>query len=227
MICLRTIIQMAIPCALFLSNGSAMASADAPRHQHSLQDMVEQVVNDLVEIKIRDAHNEIQIRIGSDDRDDEQRHDHLRRNERLSYDTLRALKRLDAEHEREIRRLEAELEYQLREAEHDFRRSAKRGHKADKFAHQRNALSKEVDKAYHRFHREMARAVDRYDEQRDRILSRRRGAWPQYLLMKRSAIHFYSGNPCDYTDPKWFSYIGQYHDGNRECDGVFGMVRDP
>lgn len=184
MIHFRAVIQIVIPCVLLLCTGPTAASSDVPRYHSNLQDVIEQVVEEVVEIKIRDAHNEIQVRIGADGRDYDRgndyryqpyrdRPDYSHHHNHLSYEERRALRRLDAEHERAIRRLEAELEYKLREAEHDFRHDVRRAHNGKKIGHQRKRLSKEVDKAYHRFHRKMAKEVDRFDEQRDRILSRR------------------------------------------------------
>ncbi|SBS33656.1 hypothetical protein MAQ5080_02639 [Marinomonas aquimarina] len=181
MIRLRPVFKVAIPCLMLLSYGPAMAS-DAPRYQNQLQDIIEQVVVEVVEVKIRDVHDDIRIRIGSDDRYYDQRQDYRyndeyrHRHERLSYESRRALKRLGAQHDRAMRRLESELVHKLREAEHDFRYDTRRARHGKKIAHQRNKLSKKVDKAYRQFDRKMAKEVDRFEEQRHQILSSRWGA---------------------------------------------------
>jgi len=91
-----------------------------------------------------------------------------------SVETQRELQKLDEKYDRKIENLNEELQHNLDKARDEFRQEAAKEDKPEKVRWKRKKLQEKVDKAYAKFKEKLAEENTRFDEKRNKILSKRR-----------------------------------------------------
>lgn len=175
---LRIVAPVAIPFALLLGNSAALAAQDAPEYSGTPQQIIDQIVDDVVGRRVREVQDEVRRRTQIDpiDQGYDPDREYRRPSGSVTSESRQELQQLDAEHDRTVRRLEEELERKIEKARDEFEREAASEDKPEKIADKRRKLEEKVDRAYDKFNRKMAKEVSRFDEKRDKILSKNGGS---------------------------------------------------
>ena len=84
----------------------------------------------------------------------------------------RELEQLQQEHDRKLAKLETELQRKLDKIKAEFERESAKEDKSDKLAKLEAKAAKKEDKAYTKFEEKLAKENARFDEKRNKILSK-------------------------------------------------------
>ncbi|MCG7198421.1 hypothetical protein MD273_01650 [Marinobacter pelagius] len=164
--------------AFALAVGVAAPTAGFGQQESTSERLVDDIVRDIIYRTSEAAREEVRRQTGIDplergysyrgDYPDEHHSRHDIRDE-----TRRELRQLDDEYDRKMVKLEDELHRELNKAEREFRREAAKEEKPEKIREKREKLREKVDKAHDKFGRKVRKENRRFDEEREKILSKR------------------------------------------------------